>query len=59
MFSLATNSNKYFIAARRVNYKERKEASIFVCDDVRIMKSQNTKRLSVKNKQRIQSSNGR
>jgi hypothetical protein len=59
MCRLATNSNKYFIAARSVNYTERKEPSIFVYEDVRIVKSKNTKRLSIKNKPRIQSSNGR
>jgi hypothetical protein len=58
MCSLATNSNKYFIAVRSANYTERKEASIFVYEDVRIMKPKNTKRLSIKNKPRIQSSNG-
>jgi hypothetical protein len=58
MCSLATNSNKYFIAARSVNYTEGKKASIFVYEDVRVMKSKNTKKLSIKNKSRTQSSNG-
>ena len=51
-----TDSNKYFIAARSVNYTERKEASIFAYEDIGII---NTTRLSIKNIPRIQKSNGR
>lgn len=56
--SLPTDSNKYFIAARNINYTERKEASIFACEDIKIRKSKNTTRLPIKNKPRTQNSNG-
>jgi len=38
MCSLATDSNKHFIAARSVNYTDRKEEIIFVYEDIKIMK---------------------
>jgi hypothetical protein len=60
MCSLPTDSNKYFIAARSANCTERKDTCVFACEDMRIIKSKNTTRLTIKNKSRIQKKkNGR
>jgi len=58
MCSLPTDSNKYFIAARSANCTVRKDTCVFACEDMRIIKSKNTTRLTIKNKSRIQKKMG-